>query len=140
MKSGNKLEPLMAAGWKKDRNNNVGIFFRVDDSKKFLATLERNGYDVDRYYEPGSHRHSARQITQNSYLPGLHFVQEKTYERNRFDVHWDRRSSAFKDRDPAYWTRQGEQYDAGKTHESYYSPSQLRQKLKEQGIVPKNEP
>jgi RHS repeat-associated protein len=131
-------------GWvEKDRNNNVGIFFRVDDSKKFLATLERNGYDVDRYYEAASgsdHRHSARQITQTSYLPGLHFVQENTYERNRFDVHWDRRSSAFKDADPGYWTRQGEQMDAGRSHNSYYSPSELRQKLREQGIVPRNEP
>jgi RHS repeat-associated protein len=131
-------------GWvEKDRNNNVGIFFRVDDSKKFLATLERNGYDVDRYYETVSgsdHRHSARQITQTSHLPGLHFVQENKYERNRFDAHWDRRSSAFRDTDPAYWTRQSEQMDAGRSHNSYYSPSELRQKLREQGIVPRNEP
>jgi hypothetical protein len=34
----------------------------------------------------------------------------------------------------------GEHYDAGKTHESYSSPSQLKQELKEQGIVPRTEP
>lgn len=128
-------------------NDSAAITFRVDDSKKFLAALRRSGFEVDAFYEKakwftaeGTHRHSARQITETSKQPGLHFVQDHHHERNRFDSHFDARSSAFKQPDPAYYTRQGEQIDAGKSHYNPYSSVELRRKLREQGIVPRNEP
>jgi RHS repeat-associated protein len=114
----------------------------VGNKDQFLAALGRSGYDVDRYYELASDHpnNSARQITNTSFEPGLHFANDDSSNLNKFYAHWDRRSSAFRKGSNKYWTTWGEQIDAGSTHNNPYSPSQLRQELKKNGTVPRGEP
>jgi hypothetical protein len=114
----------------------------VANKDQFLEALKQDGYDVNRYYEwAGDHKNdSARQITNTSFEPGLHFANDDSSNLNKFYAHWDRRSSAFKNSSDQYWTTWGEQADAGSTHNNPYSPSQLRQELKKNGTVPRGEP
>lgn len=114
----------------------------VVNKDKFLEVAGRNGYDVNRYYEVfADHPNdSARQITRTSFEPGLHFANDDSSNLSKFYAHWDRRSSAFQETNSQYWTRQGEQIDAGYTHNNPYTPSQLRQELKKNGTVPRGEP
>jgi hypothetical protein len=130
-------------GWVDERNNSsAALHLTVSNSQDFLIVLRKNGYDVDRYYEVLSdHKHSARFITESSYQPGMHFVQEHNYPDNKFDVHWDRRSSAFKKANrkyhllPAFAAKVIERVAAGRSHSSPISSAQVRQELKKMGIV-----
>jgi hypothetical protein len=134
-------------GWVDERNGSAAALnLTVNNSQSFLTVLRKNGYDVDRYYEVFSdHRHSARFITEYSYQPGMHFVQEHNYPDNKFDVHWDQRSSAFKKAYrkhyllPAFAVKIIERVVAGKTHTDPISSAQVRQELKKMGLVPGNE-
>lgn len=114
----------------------------VADKNKFLEVAGRNGYDVNRYYEVFSdHQNdSVRQITITSFEPGMHFANDDSSNLNKFYVHWDRRSTAFREGSDQYWTTWGEQQDAASTHNNPYTPSQLRQELKKNGTVPRGEP
>ena len=114
----------------------------VADKNQFLEVAARNGYDVNRYYEVFSdHQNdSARQITRTSFEPGMHFANDDPSNLNKFYVHWDRRSTAFRQGSDQYWTTWGEQSEAASTHNNPYTPSQLRQELKKNGTVPRGEP
>jgi hypothetical protein len=114
----------------------------VADKDRFLEVADRNGYDVDRYYEVFADHpnNSARQITRTSFEPGMHFGNDDSKNLNKFFVHWDRRSSAFAQDSDQYWTHWGEQKAAADTHNNPYTPSGLRQELKKNGTVPRGEP
>ena len=114
----------------------------VADKEQFKKVLGDNGYAVNRDYEifAKHDNDSLRQITQTSFDPGLHFVNDDSSNLNKFFVHWDRRSVAFRQGSSKYWTRLGEQKDAADTHENPYTPSELRQELKKNGTVPRGEP
>lgn len=144
-------------GWVDNKNRSAAaLSFSVKNSEEFLTVLRRNTYDVDKPYEifnlTGDHRHSARFITDTSYQPGMHIVQQNSYPNTRFDVHWDPRSSAFRQWDKAnYPNRPGipgltipgmeiERAAAGLTHGNPLSAAQVRQELKKMGIAPRNEP
>jgi hypothetical protein len=94
------------------------------------------------------HYHSARFITTFSSDPGMHLVQEKHVEyleKNRFDVHWDPKSSAFAITSLPYAAlgdvgKQIERGVAGLSHNNPKSSAQVREELKKMGIVPRNEP
>ncbi|MBO0800889.1 MAG: hypothetical protein J2P31_18890, partial [Blastocatellia bacterium] len=82
-----------------------------------------------------------RFITEYSSQPGMHFVQEYGYPDNRFDVHWDPRSSAFKKIGRWYYLlcaiapKIVERAVAGKTHTKPISAIQVRRELIKMGIV-----
>jgi hypothetical protein len=130
-------------GWVDEKNSSsAALSLTVSSSKDFLAVLRNNGYDVDRYYEfVTGHKHSARFITEYSYHPGMHFVQEHGYPDNRFDVHWDPRSSAFRKVSRWYYwlcalaPKIAERVVAGKTHNNPISAIQVRRELMKMGIV-----
>jgi hypothetical protein len=130
-------------GWVDKRNSSsAALHLSVNNSPHFLTVLRKNGYDVDRYYEVFSdHKHSARFITETSYQPGMHFVQEENYPDNKFDVHWDRRSSAFKKAYgkyyllPAFAAKIIERVMAGKTHTTPISSAEVRQELEKMGLA-----
>lgn len=133
----------LAGGWVDQRNSSsAALRLTVAGGRDFLEVLRRNGYDVDRYYEIlTSHKHSARFITEYSSQPGMHFVQEKGYPDDRFDVHWDPRSSAFRKVSRRYYwlcafaPKLVERAVAGKTHTSPISSLAVRQGLMQMGIV-----
>jgi hypothetical protein len=130
-------------GWVDEKNGlAAALHLTVNNSRDFLSVLRKNGYDVDRYYEVFSnHKHSARFITETSYQPGMHFVQEHNYPDNKFDVHWDQRSSAFKKASrkhyllPAFAAKIVERVVAGRTHTNPISSALVRQELKKMGLV-----
>jgi hypothetical protein len=134
-------------GWVDEKNSlAAGLHLTVNNSQDFLTVLRKNGYDVDRYYEVFSdHKHSARFITEYSHQPGMHFVQEDDYPDNRFDVHWDPRSSAFKRTSWKYYllaafaAKAVERVVAAKTHSNYISSVQVRRELKKMGIAPEED-
>jgi hypothetical protein len=134
-------------GWVDEKNNSAAaLHLTVNDSQGFLTVLGKNGYDVDRYYEVFSHhKHSARYITEYSHQPGMHFVQEDNYPDNKFDVHWDARSSAFKKTNWKYYllaafaAKAVERVVAGKSHSNPISSARVRQELKKMGIVPEED-
>jgi hypothetical protein len=130
-------------GWVDERNSSAAaLHLSVNSSQDFLTVLRKNGYDVDRYYEVFSHhKHSARYITEYSHQPGMHFVQEDNYPDNKFDVHWDERSSAFKKTNWKYYllaafaAKAVERVAAGRSHSNPISSAQVRQELKKMGIA-----
>jgi hypothetical protein len=134
-------------GWVDEKNSlAAGLRLTVNNSQDFLTVLRKNGYDVDRYYEVFSHhRHSARYVTEYSHQPGMHFVQEDNYPDNKFDVHWDERSSAFKKTNWKYYllaafaAKAVERVVAGKSHSNPISSARVRQELKRMGIVPEED-
>lgn len=89
-------------GWMKE-DESVGLIFTVKNDEAFLSAAKESGYvvnDLNEIFNIGSgHKHSARQTTQSSYDPALHFVQQKGYPAARFDAHFDPRSPYFKERD-----------------------------------------
>lgn len=130
-------------------NDSASIEFHVNDTEGFLQVLKRNGFEVDAWYEKinfrGYHRHSARFITETSYEPGMHFVQQKFYSATRFDVHWDSRSAAFNTWDtsrhpltrPFIWVaRSVERLLAGLSHDKPKSSFETREALRSAGIAP----
>ncbi len=73
----------------------------------------------------------------------MQFGNDDSSNLNKFYVHWDRRSSAFRESSDQYLTSGiiwNEMYDAASTHNNRYMPSQLRQELKKNGTVPRGEP
>jgi hypothetical protein len=134
-------------GWVDERDNSAAaLHLTVDNSQDFLTVLRKNGYDVDRYYEVLSHhKHSARYITEYSHQPGMHFVQEDNYPDDKFDVHWDARSSAFKKTNWKYYllaafaAKAVERVVAGKSHSNPISSARVRQELKRMGMIPEED-
>lgn len=118
-----------------------GVKITVSDSAKFSDTLKNNGYAINVWYEMfGTHGNtSAREITNSSWETGMHLANDDPTNSNLFLVHWDKRSTEFKQRDPRYWTRLGEQKDAGNSHYEPFSASQVRERLRQRGIVPDKE-
>ena len=139
-----QISSLMG-GWS-GKNSSAGIAFHVKNRTDFLDVLRYSGkYDVDARYERinlmSDHVHSARFITETSYQPGMHFSQERGYPSTRFDVHWDRRSAAFKNishyiRGPLFAVRKNlERAKAGLSHNNPKSSAETRQELRRMGIV-----
>ena len=131
-------------GWAKD-NLDVGLQFNVKNG--FLDSLKRNGYEVDAPYEklnPSDHRHSAREMTETSFDPALHFVQQNNYPEERFDAHFDMRSTAFRVQTiPDYTSPLGlpgprisgrllEMAQAGQSHSQPHSIYEIRLKKRQQ--------
>jgi RHS repeat-associated protein len=145
-------------GWVDKKNSEaVALSLTVKNRGDFLTTLGQNGYEVDEAYEvanlTGDHRHSARFQTETSYQTGMHFVQQNTYSDSRFDVHWDPRSSAFRNWDTVNYPsryipilgvtfpgKERERGAAGMSHGNPKTSIETRQELKRLGIVPRNEP
>lgn len=129
-------------GWL-GKNESMNIVISVAERSDFLQVLSQNGYEVDQYYErvnlTGGHRHSARFITETSSHAGLHFVQQKGYAEERFDLHWDRRSVAFRNMKWKYplsiLARAIERGIAGLSHHDPPSSIETRQQLKKMKVV-----
>ncbi|HEU0183665.1 MAG TPA: hypothetical protein VFS27_00010 [Blastocatellia bacterium] len=130
-----------------DRNRNDpkfheggGVTFVVYDKSTFLDALRKNGYAInawyDRKYNKKAHPNdSAREITDTSWETGAHLANDDSSNPNRFFLHWDKRSSEFKHADRSYWTRWGEQRDAGRSHHEPFTAAQVREGLVERGIA-----
>jgi hypothetical protein len=140
-----QISTLMG-GWS-GRNDSAGIAFHVKSTVHFLDVLRQSGrYEVDAGYERfnlrAEHIHSARFITETSYQPGMHLIQERGYVDTRFDVHWDPRSAAFRKLSdyilvPLAAVRKNlERATAGLSHNNPKSSAQTRQELRKMGIVP----
>ncbi|QQS44980.1 MAG: hypothetical protein IPM66_13490 [Acidobacteriota bacterium] len=114
----------------------------VHNTAEFLGALELSGFEVDHWYELASiHRHSARFVTDNSYQPGMHFVQLCDYPCDRFDVHWDTRSVAFRSKDRRFrllgpFDRIIERLAAGMSHSRAVSATRVRRELEKMGLTP----
>jgi len=116
------------------------VIFVVKDKATFLDALGKNGYAVntwyDRKYNKKTHPNdSAREITDTSWQTGAHLANDDSSNLNLFFLHWDKRSSEFKHADKSYWTRWGEQRDAGRSHHEPFTAAQVREGLVERGIA-----
>jgi RHS repeat-associated protein len=113
----------------------------VKNYENFTQALGQNGYWVNSDYEIFSDHpnDSARQETRTSFEPGIHFSNDDSNNLNRFFVHWDKRSSAFRESSSKYWTSWGEMKEAAETHTNPYTPNQLRHELRKNGTVPRGE-
>lgn len=152
-------------GWPDSVGNKIhgALHIEVNNRDTFLKTLEKNGYDVDHLYEAvnrdkknplqGNHQHSARHSTDYPDQISMHFVQQKGYPDGRFDVHFDPKSSSFRyavSKGVFQWNngiptfvpgRVLDKISSGLAHDDpkyFQSSAEQRQKLKEQGLVPKN--
>ncbi|HEV2669155.1 MAG TPA: hypothetical protein VG324_29835 [Blastocatellia bacterium] len=117
-----------------------GVIFLVNDKASFLATLRKNGYAIntwyDRKYNKAAHPNdSAREITDTSWETGAHLANDDSRNLNLFFLHWDKRSTEFKRADKRYLTRLGEQRDAGRSHREPFSATQVREALRQRGIA-----
>jgi len=117
-----------------------GVMFIVKDKATFLEALRRNGYAIntwyDRKYNKRAHPNdSAREITETSWETGAHLANDDSRNLNLFFLHWDRRSSEFKQADKRYLTRWGEQRDAGRSHREPFTATQVRDGLRRRGIA-----
>lgn len=138
-----RLIRSLDGGWVDEKNpSSAALSLTVPDPGDFLSTLVEEGYDVDRFYEimAGTHRHSARYVTGNSSQPGMHFVQQDDYPETRFDVHWDRRSSAFRKVTWYFYffgpfARILERLIAARTHNHAISAARVRRELKKMGLA-----
>jgi len=110
-----------------DNKGGGGVILHVNNRDTFLETLKNNGFDVNAKYEAvarqvdGAHPNdSARQITETSLLTGMHLANDDSNDLNKFFVHWDRRSAAFrKSGSWQYSLLPGlERADAGTTHKN----------------------
>jgi hypothetical protein len=130
----------------KDGNNDLqGLTVHVNNRDDFIAKLTKDKeYQANTWGDTvaGGHPNdSVRQVTQTSYIPGLHFANDDSNDTSKFFVHWDRRSSAFNERDwQRYGTVTAERIDAGLSHDNPYTPSQLRDQLRKNNLVPRGEP
>jgi len=129
-------------GWVDEKNPaSAALALSVPDPGDFLSTLADQGYDVDRYYEfARNRRHSARFVTETSRQPGMHFVQLHDYPETRFDVHWDRRSSAFRKVTWYFYffgpfARIVERFIAARTHNSAISAARVSRELRKMGLA-----
>jgi len=117
-----------------------GVMFIVKDKATFLEALRRNGYAIntwyDRKYNKRAHPNdSAREITETSWETGAHLANDDSRNPDLFFLHWDRRSSEFKQADKRYLTRWGEQRDAGRSHREPFTATQVREGLRRRGIA-----
>ncbi len=114
-----------------------GVVIVVSNKDEFLDTLRNNGYTVNAWYEKGGWHpnDSAREITDTSWETAMHLTNDDSSNLNRFFVHWDKRSTEFRIADSRYWTRWGEQREAGKSHCEPFPASEVREQLKRRGIV-----
>ncbi len=117
-----------------------GVMFIVNDKAAFLDALRKNGYAIntwyDRKYNKTAHPNdSAREITDTSWETGAHLVNDDSSNLNLFFLHWDKRSTEFKHADKSYWTRWGEQRDAGRSHHDPFTAAQVREGLRDRGIA-----
>lgn len=133
-------------GWVDERNPaSAALSLSVPEPSCFLSILSGEGYDVDRYYEfARNRRHSARHVTENSRQPGMHFVQLRDYPETRFDVHWDRRSSAFRKVTWYFYffgpfARIVERLIAGRSHNRAISAARVGRELEKMGLTPGGE-
>jgi hypothetical protein len=117
-----------------------GVVIIVNDRATFLDALRKNGYAIntwyDRKYNKRAHPNdSAREITNTSWEAGAHLANDDSRNLNLFFLHWDRRSTEFKQADKRYLTRLGEQRDAGKSHREPFTATQVREGLRRRGIA-----
>jgi len=138
-----RLIRSLDGGWVDETNpSSAALSLTVPDPGDFLSTLDEEGYDVDRFYEfARNRRHSARYVTENSRQPGMHFVQLDDYPETRFDVHWDRRSSAFRKVTWYFYffgpfARTVERLIAAQTHNRAISAARVGRELKRMGLTP----
>ena len=116
------------------------MIFIVNDKATFLEALKKNGYAIntwyDRKYNKKVHPNdSAREITNTSWETGAHLANDDSSALNLFFLHWDKRSSEFKQADKSYLTRWGEQRDAGRSHHDPFTAAEVREGLKQRGIA-----
>jgi hypothetical protein len=117
-----------------------GVMFIVNDRAMFLDALKKNGYAVNTWYDRTCNKKahpndSAREITNTSWETGAHLVNDDSSNLKLFFLHWDKRSTEFKHTDKSYWTRLGEQRDAGRSHNDPFTAAQVREGLRERGIA-----
>jgi hypothetical protein len=117
-----------------------GVMFTVKDKATFLDALRKSGYAIntwyDRKYNKKAHPNdSAREITDTSWDTGAHLANDDSCNLNLFFLHWDRRSTEFKQADKRYLTRWGEQRDAGRSHHEPFTATQVREGLRRRGVA-----
>lgn len=117
-----------------------GVTFVVNNKATFLDVLRKNGYAIntwyDRKYNKAVHPNdSAREIADTSWETGAHLANDDSSNLNLFFLHWDKRSTEFKHTDRSYWTRLGEQRDAGRSHHDPFTAAQVREALRRRGIA-----
>jgi hypothetical protein len=117
-----------------------GVVIIVNDRATFLDALRRNGYAIntwyDRKYNKRAHPNdSARETTDTSWETGAHLANDDSRNLNLFFLHWDKRSTEFKQADKRYLTRWGEQRDAGRSHREPFTATQVREGLRQRGIA-----
>jgi hypothetical protein len=117
-----------------------GVMLIVQDRATFLDALRKNGYAIntwyDRKYNKAAHPNdSARETTDTSWETGAHLANDDSRDLNLFFLHWDRRSTEFKQADKRYLTRWGEQRDAGRSHREPFTANQVREGLRRRGIA-----
>jgi hypothetical protein len=117
-----------------------GVMLIVKDRATFLDALRKNGYAIntwyDRKYNKAAHPNdSARETTDTSWETGAHLANDDSRNLNLFFLHWDRRSTEFKQADKRYLTRWGEQRDAGRSHREPFTATQVREELRRRGIA-----
>lgn len=85
-----------------DKIDSVGrntVSVDVKDKDDFLAALKDSGFVINPAGEIFSGHHpndSARQITEFSVIPALHFANDDSSKPNRFFSHWDPTSAYFR--------------------------------------------
>jgi hypothetical protein len=110
----------------------------VKDRGDFTKALESEGYAVNAWWDVGPHDNdSARQLSDTSWEPGLHFANDESSRLTTYWAHVDQRSVNFSR--TTYASRAREMYDAANSHNTPSIPSQIRQFLKIKGIAPKSE-
>ena len=121
-------------------NEGGGVVIIVNDRDTFLDALRKNGYTVnawyDRKYNKAAHPNdSARETTDTSWETGAHLANDDSRNLDLFFLHWDKRSTEFKQADKRYLTRWGEQRAAGKSHRDPFTATQVREGLRRRGIA-----
>jgi hypothetical protein len=117
-----------------------GVVIVVNDRAAFLNALRSSGYVIntwyDRKYNKRAHPNdSAREVTNTSWETGAHLANDDSRNLNLFFLHWDRRSTEFKQADKRYLTRWGEQRAAGRSHREPFTATQVREGLRRRGIA-----
>jgi RHS repeat-associated protein len=122
-----------------------GVTFLVKNKDTFLDVLGKNGYAINPVYDvlfnkKAHPNDSAREITETSWDTGAHMANDDSSNLNLFLLHWDKRSTEFKKTDSRYWTKWGEQKEAGNSHHEPFSATEAREGLRKRGVVPAKEP
>ncbi|MFY9607890.1 MAG: RHS repeat-associated core domain-containing protein [Blastocatellia bacterium] len=110
----------------------------VKDRGQFTQALKSEGYAVSAFWDIGPHDNdSARQLSDTSLEPGLHFANDRSDRITTYWAHVDQRSANFNR--TTYASRPREMIDAALSHNRPSIPSQIRQFLKIKGISPSSE-